>query len=145
LFFLFSIDNAEILEFDIENNDYCKIYRCYGGTYRAPEEFECMDSHEAIDTYAMGNNIYCLLTGLWPFYQYDPDGSDEMIQELLTTEQARPYVDPRYRTRSVIEGGLVQIMEQCWEHDLDKRLSIFRVVQQLYDLRHRVIEEQLEA
>ena len=59
----------------MEKQEYCKIYRCYGGTYRSPEEFRCMDSNEGMDTYSMGNNIYILLTGLWPFYQYDPDVS----------------------------------------------------------------------
>lgn len=44
-------DNGEILDFYPEDNDYCKIYRCYGGTYRSPEEFRCMDSNEAMDTY----------------------------------------------------------------------------------------------
>jgi hypothetical protein len=34
-----------------------------------------MNCNEGMDTYSMGNNIYTLLTGLWPFYQYDPDVS----------------------------------------------------------------------
>jgi len=116
------------------DNDYCKIYRCYGGTYRSPEEFRCMDSNEAMDTYSMGNNIYALLTGLQPFYQYDPNDTG-YIQNLLIGNEEKPYVDPRYRTRSEVEAGLVRIMEQCWEWDLDKRIPIFDVVRQLRELR----------
>jgi hypothetical protein len=85
----------------------------------------------------MGNNIYILLVGLWPFYQYDPEDS-HTIQHKLIEDTERPYVDPRYRNRSVIEAGLIPIMEQCWEWDLDKRLPIFDVVRQLYELRDRV-------
>jgi hypothetical protein len=85
----------------------------------------------------MGNNIYILLVGLWPFYQYDPD-DEEIVHEKLINNTERPFVDPRYRNRSVIEAGLVDVMEQCWEWDLDTRLPIFDVVKQLYELRDRV-------
>ena len=72
----------------------------------------------------MGNNIYCLLTGLWPFY----DWSDyQYIQHKLLNRE-RTYVDPRWRTRSFIEGKLVEIMERTWEHDPNSRISIFEVV-----------------
>jgi hypothetical protein len=85
----------------------------------------------------MGNNIYILLVGLWPFYQYDPDDS-HAIQKKLIDNTERPYVDPRYRNRSEIEGGLVKIMEKCWEWDMDKRVAIFEVVRELHELRDRV-------
>lgn len=134
----FCADNAEILTFNTETNDYCKIYRCYGGYYRAPEEFRCIDCHEAMDTYAMGNNIYSMLVGLFPFYQHIPNERHSFIQKLLINNSEKPYVDPRYRTRSKIEAGLITIMEQCWEWDLDKRISIFEVVRQLYALRDQV-------
>jgi hypothetical protein len=85
----------------------------------------------------MGNNIYILLTGLWPFYQYDPNDS-HTVQKKLIDNTERPFVDPRYRNRSAIEGGLVKIMEKTWEWDMDKRITIFEVVRELYDLRDRV-------
>jgi hypothetical protein len=94
-------------------------------------------SHQSSGSDSMGNNIYILLVGLWPFYQYNPNNS-RAIQNKLIEDTERPYVDPRYRNRSEIEGGLVSIMEQCWEWDMDKRLSIFEVVRQLHNLRDRV-------
>jgi serine/threonine protein kinase len=87
-----------------------------------------------MDTYAMGNTIYALLTGLWPFYQYGPDDS-KIIQKKLIDNSEKPFVDPRYRTRSFIEAELVKIMEQCWEWDLVNRLPIFDVVRQLQELK----------
>ena len=40
----------------------------------------------------------------------------------------RPFVDPRYQTRSFIEGKLVDVMERCWAQDRKDRPSIFEVV-----------------
>ena len=60
------------------------------------------------------------------------------MQDLLIGNKEKPYVDPRYRNRSVIEAGLVKAMEKAWEWDLDKRESIFDMLQQLYALRERV-------
>jgi hypothetical protein len=77
----------------------------------------------------MGNNIYCLLTGLWPFYEWN---SYSVVQEKLI-QRERTYVDPRWRTRSFAEGKLVEIMEQTWEYNPSKRISIFEVVQFLRD------------
>ncbi len=71
---------------------------------------------------------------MWPFYQYDPD-DEASVQTVLIDNTEKPYVDPRYRTRSLIEGELVNIMEEAWEWDLELRVSIFHVLQRLYRLR----------
>jgi hypothetical protein len=47
----------------------------------------------------------------------------------------RAFIDPRYRTRSYIEGKLVEIMEQTWLQDRTKRPSIFEVVDFLVDAK----------
>jgi hypothetical protein len=101
------------------------------------------------------------LTGLWPFY--DVKDSDDvqvsgatmivlpchvvivmnkLIQPpLLRSEQKLvsdgklAYVDPRYRTRSYLEGKLVEIMERCWEYKRRKRLNIFEVVEFLRNVK----------
>jgi serine/threonine protein kinase len=86
-----------------------------------------------MDTYSMGNNIYSLLTGLWPFYNF-PEDDEEVVQNLLIDQKIRPLVDPRYRTRSFIESKLVAIMEECWEWEPERRISIFDVVRQLREL-----------
>ena len=45
--------------------------------YRAPEEMADWPLNEKIDVFSMGNNIYGLLTGLWPFYENE---DDEVVQ-----------------------------------------------------------------
>jgi hypothetical protein len=44
------------------------------------------------------------------------------------------YIDPRWRTRSYVEGKLVEIMEKCWKYNPDERIDIFEVVRLLRDV-----------
>ena len=95
--------------------------------------------NEQIDTYTYGNTIYALLTGLWPFY----DVNDDEVVANHVMNGTRSYVDPRYKSRSFIESKLVEVMEQCWRHDPNERITIFEAVQQLraikkeYDEKHK--------
>jgi serine/threonine protein kinase len=132
-----SPDNAQILDFDPVKGEYCQINRCFGAAYRAPEEFQCIDGDESVDVYIMGHMIYSLLTGLWPFYQYY-DWTSHDIQDRVVHHKEAPFVDPRYRTRSMIERGLVEIMELCWTWDPKYRVSIFEVVEKLRELKASV-------
>ena len=51
----------------------------------------------------------------------------------------RPFIDPRYRNRSFIEGKLVQVMEACWTHGRRRRPSIFQVVSSLETVKEEAI------
>ena len=73
---------------------------------------------------AFGNMVFTLLTGLWPFYEED---EDEIIMN-ATIAGETPYIDPRYKTRSLIEGRLVKIMDQCLKLEKEDRPTIFHVV-----------------
>jgi hypothetical protein len=125
--------SGEILDFDPWNQIYCNVYRCYSGCYHAPEELKCVRGNEAFDIYSIGNNMYVLLTGLWPYYS-EPEFDERAVARKVKFG-IRPYLDERYRHRSFVERRLVQIMEECWEIDFEKRVSIFEVVRQLADLK----------
>lgn len=86
----------------------------------------------------MGAMIFGLLTGLFPFYtEWDMHTIEDII-----SEGTRPYIDPRYKTRSYIEGRLVEIMEQCWENLPENRVSIFDVVAHLQETQRGVEERK---
>lgn len=107
---------------------------------KAPEEFLCEETNEQVDTYTVGHALYSVLTGLYSYYQYW-NLSDHAIQNKVTEEQEKPFIDPRYRTRSYIESKLVEIIELCWEFDPFKRISIFEMVQRLRDVKKFVAGE----
>jgi serine/threonine protein kinase len=96
--------------------------------YRAPEEYPGMEIYQGIDTFSLGNNIYTLLTGLWPFY--DDESDFHRIQHKLINRE-RAYIDPRYSSRSYAENKLVEVMEHTWEFNPNDRISIFHVVKAL--------------
>lgn len=83
----------------------------------------------------MGNNLYTLLTGLWPFHDHD---DYDVVQEKILTQRELPFVDDRYRQRSYIEMKLVELMEQAWAYRPEDRPSIFYMVKFLNDVKARV-------
>jgi hypothetical protein len=56
-------------------------------------------------------------------------------------------MDPSYGNQSLVNKELIEIMELCWEHDGDKRVEIFTIVERLRKLARKVennIPEQSE-
>jgi hypothetical protein len=125
---------AVIPDYDPVNKQYCTFDRCYLNWNRAPEDLACgkWPADVGIDTYCMGNNIYTLLTGLSSFYWAEYKLS-EYIQRVLNGN--RTYIDPRYRTRSMVEGKLVELMEKTWVANIHDRISIFGIVQRLREIK----------
>lgn len=83
---------------------------------------------ERLDVYSFGNNMYALLTGAMPF---QGEEYSDIMDYVADGEQ--PFVDPRYRERSLEEAKLVEIIEWCHEFYPHDRPSIFEVVDFLRD------------
>lgn len=120
-------NKARVLKWSPEKQEYCPYYSSYETMYRAPEELKGSFVDESPDVYALGKILYTLLTGLQP--HYEQRNFDKAIRAIASG--TAPYVDPRYRNRSMIENRLVEVMEQCWAHEPQRRPSIFEVVSQL--------------
>ena len=133
------VNNAIFLDWDFENERYCKYYSSYGGDYRAPEEYQDDGAYvdETVDLWPMGNLIHSLLTGLWPYYDLN---EEEKIQQVTLAGQ-RPYLHPGFRTRSLIERRLTEIMDLCYERQPRDRVHIFTVVAHLRETQRRHREE----
>lgn len=124
-------NRATIPKWNEERQEYCTFKNGYGyGEYRSPEEFAARRLDEKIDVFSFGNNIYGLLTGLWVFYDIE---DDDMKQKKIIAGD-RAYIDERYRNRSFVEDGLIDVMERCWEYEPEERIDIFKVVRLLRDI-----------
>ena len=78
--------------------------------------------------------MYGLLTGLMVFHHvYDY----EEVQHLVA-KGVKPYIDPRYKERSLAEAKLVEIIEKCHEYYETDRPSIFEVVDFLWQALEEV-------
>lgn len=74
--------------------------------------------------YSFGNNIYALLTGLWPFHELK---DNEEVQKRIIDGQL-PSVDSRFEEGSYAEQKLLQVLQKCWIYDPADRTDIFKVV-----------------
>jgi serine/threonine protein kinase len=125
------INNAVPLEWNFEKQEYCNFWVNYpGGRFHSPEGFRKDDDSyvdEKSDIWSMGNMIFSLLTGLWPYYDQD----DQRIIRNIVMKGIPPYLDPRYQDRSMIEGRLVEVMNLCHKLDPSERVDIFYIVKHL--------------
>lgn len=130
-------NNVRIMEFDVVKNEYCPFESKFEWTNRPPEELKYnRKADEKADVYALGNVFYSILTGLTPYYQ--KSSWSNATQAIVDGEL--PFIDPRYRTRSMIERRLVEIMEACWAYYPQDRISVFEVVAHLRETV-RIYEE----
>ena len=119
-------NRAEFMLWDHREEAYCKYKEGYGaGNWRSPEEYFDEYLNEKVDVYSLGNNMYSLLTGLWVFND-EPDFGEV---QYLVRQGKKPYIDPRYKERSLAESKLVEIIGKCHEYYEEERPSIFEVVE----------------
>ena len=71
-------------------------------------------------------------SGLMPYYAIS---DEEAIQK--ATKEGPPYIDPRYKKHSYIEGRMVEAMNACHKVNASERVSIFWVVQHLRETRDK--------
>jgi len=128
-------NRAEVMDWNDEKQEYCMYNNGFAyGNYRSPEEFNGKDLNEKIDIFSYGNNVYGLLTGLWPFYENE---DDDFVQRQIIDGKTS-YIDDRYRERSYGEGKMVNLIEQCWQFKPEDRPDIFEIVRFL----RRALEEE---
>jgi len=84
-----------------------------------------------------GNVLFSLLTGLFPYYN---ETNKSKIKDLVL--QGPPYIDPRYHTRSLVEGRMVEIMDRCHSINPEHRADIFEVVRYLRETKELNDQEQ---
>lgn len=104
--------------------------------WRSPEEYFDHGLNEKVDVYSLGNNMYSLLTGLYPFFDEE---HTKQIQERVKAGE-KPYIDQRYNESSMAEAKLAEIIDRCHSYDPDDRPSIFEIVEFLRDALKKIRE-----
>jgi serine/threonine protein kinase len=124
-------NNAKILQWDSKHHRYCKTWLTFEERFKSPEEWRGDYCDEGVDTYALGNSIFSLLTGLYPFPGHA--SMYDVADKVKNGEHTR--IDARYRSRSFVESRLVDVMERMLAPFTENRPSIFEVVQYLRDTK----------
>mmetsp|Transcript_1143 Transcript_1143/g.2697 ORF Transcript_1143/g.2697 Transcript_1143/m.2697 type:complete len:561 (+) Transcript_1143:16-1698(+) len=105
------------------------------GTFRAPEEYGSPPIEtEKIDVYSLGNVMYGLLTGLYPF---DDMSDDEGVQKKIIGGERPPVPEDVFNSQEPFTLALTKAMEMCWRHNPRKRASAREV--------QHFLEEQLDS
>jgi Protein kinase domain len=134
------VNNAVLLTWSRQHQRYCPYWDRYDGDFRAPEVYwpEGSQVDESNDLWPMGNLIFTLLTGLFPFHNTT---AYSKIQN-ITLSGATPYVHPQLRRApNYILQRLLDIMDQCHKFDPAQRPTIFQVYQFLQETRRHVMQQ----
>ena len=102
--------------------------------WRSPEEYFDYDLDEQVDVYSLGNNMYSVLTGLYPFY----DEESTKIAQNRVKKGVKPYIDPHYKDKSYAEAKLAEIIDRCYAFKPEDRPSIFEIVEFLREALREV-------
>eukprot|EP00536_Pseudo-nitzschia_multiseries_P008451 jgi/Psemu1/257255/estExt_Genewise1Plus.C_2140069 len=130
-------NRAEFMLWDEDEEEYCTYKEGFGaGNWRAPEEYYDAYLNEKVDVFSMGNNMYSLLTGLMVFHEAE---SYEEVQHRVV-EGEKPYIDPRYKERSLAEAKLAEIIVQCHEYYPEDRPSMFELADMLWEALEEVYD-----
>jgi len=99
-------------------------YTCYCHTklcqFRSPEEYEYTDQTEKVDIFQLGNVLYSLLTGKYPF----EDIEDSKTVERKVKAGKRPHIPTSYRNSTdPFDQALLKVIEMSWIHEPKERAS----------------------
>jgi serine/threonine protein kinase len=90
-------------------------------------------ANEKTDIWGLGITFYGLLTGMTNFHD-ECDSEKNISKRVLSGEI--PWIDERWKTKSVAEARLVDIIIQCFAYDPSERIDINRVIQLLKEAQH---------
>ena len=121
-------NNAIILEWNDETQEYCKFGGDFDSVYRSPQENTEEPTDESADIHVLGSMYYNILTGLMPFYHKE---SNSVAVRAMVRDREMAYIDPAFRNGTLVEQALVGIMEDCWHYESEGRPSIFSILERL--------------
>ncbi len=107
--------------------------------FRAPEEYKMEEQTEKIDVYSLGNAIFSILTGLYPFNDMEMKDAQKRVVDGETPSIPLEYV----KSNHPIDKALVQAIQMCWVYDWRDRakasevrnllINVWKSVQNLND------------
>ena len=96
-----------------------------GGEFRAPEEYARQpDRTEKVDIYSLGNLIYSIVTGNWPFEKEldHPHGTPEM--RALVKSGKRPHISNAiFKSEDPYVQAMLHAVNMCWPQDPNDRAT----------------------
>lgn len=103
-----------------ETDGVCPFYPAMGGCKtRSPEEYSGYMVTEKVDIYSIGNVIYSILVGKYPFH----DLSSDRVKELVKSGHTPDIPESYQRSDDPNIQALLQAMQLCWVKEPSRRIS----------------------
>jgi len=117
---LSDFNGATFIYFNPKKHNGCLFdTRMSGGKTRSPEEYANEMVSEKIDIYALGNVLYTIATGSYPFQNL---GTSELTKQMVM-RGIRPSLKNLLETGDPLMEALVQAMRMCWKENPRERPS----------------------
>lgn len=92
--------------------------------FRAPEEYKYEMQSEKVDVYSLGNTLYSIVTGIFPF---DDIEDDEKAAKLVMDDERPPLTNSYLESEHPIDRAMMKAMDMCFEYDWRKRAKASEV------------------
>lgn len=89
------------------------------GTFRSPEEYSKTRLDEKVDVYALGNTIFTILTGHWPW----PHLKNKEVHKNVRSGEHSPLPKAIIESKNKYTRALIEAMEMCLKHKSSERAS----------------------
>ena len=89
------------------------------GTFRSPEEYSKARLDEKVDVYALGNTIYTILTGHWPFEGV----RNNVVHNKVRSGERSPLPEAIMKSDNKYTQGLIEAMKMSQRQVPSERAS----------------------
>lgn len=134
-------NNGFIMDWSYNKNAYCLESHGFKGTFLPTEvHMNRPEGDDRVDVYSMGSTIFTLLTGLYPYWQFN-----QKVRYQMITDGILPPIHPVYMQEGSIEAELVRIIKKCWTYKAKERPTIFEILDLLRYTIERVHKLEIKA
>eukprot|EP00934_Nitzschia_sp_Nitz4_P006040 Nitzschia sp. Nitz4//scaffold226_size53432//14630//16120//NITZ4_006695-RA/size53432-processed-gene-0.16-mRNA-1//1//CDS//3329542733//6030//frame0 len=124
-------NNGFVMDWSRRNEEYCGLSHAMVGSFLSVEShLGFSNATEQMDIYGYGSSLYTIMTGSYPYWQYERDDRNKRIQ----TGKAVP-MEPYWRQKNTLDYHLSNLVWDCLEHNFANRPNIFQVIKRLKDMR----------
>eukprot|EP00934_Nitzschia_sp_Nitz4_P006325 Nitzschia sp. Nitz4//scaffold226_size53432//16979//18369//NITZ4_006696-RA/size53432-snap-gene-0.85-mRNA-1//1//CDS//3329542736//6315//frame0 len=132
-------NNGFIKDWNRQDQRYCTQTHGFVGQFFALESHNSFpNATEQVDIYGFGGSLYTIMTGLYPYWQYDRNDRNERISTGIPVP-----MESWWRQNNTLDLHLSDLIWWCMDSDFSKRPSIFEVIQELRNLRQMFLEGKL--
>eukprot|EP00934_Nitzschia_sp_Nitz4_P001154 Nitzschia sp. Nitz4//scaffold227_size32659//5904//7019//NITZ4_007894-RA/size32659-processed-gene-0.4-mRNA-1//-1//CDS//3329542782//1154//frame0 len=132
-------NNGFVMDWSNEKQRYCGQSHPYNGGFSPLESQRYFHNvSEQVDVYGFGGSLYTLMTGLYPYWQFDRKERNKRISTGIPVP-----MESWWRQNNTLDLHLSDLILWCMDGDFSKRPSIFEVIDQLKKLRQMFLEGNL--